>query len=94
MWYKLDVAPPPAGQRFEPLALWVASGNLTSGKEVMRSEVVRVRLQPEEREALAALCGESRTASDVIRLLFCEQGAAAHQPQSDGSGDERRAGWL
>lgn len=39
----------------------------------MRSEVVRVRLQPEERQALAALCGESRTASDVIRLLFREQ---------------------
>ena len=39
----------------------------------MRSEVVRVRLQPEERQALAALCGECRTASDVIRLLFREQ---------------------
>lgn len=50
----------------------VASGNLASGKEDMRSEVVRVRLQPEERQALAALCGESRTASDVIRLLFRE----------------------
>ena len=73
MWYKLDVAPPPAGQWFAPLALWVASGNLASGKEDMRSEVVRVRLQPEERQALAALCGESRTASDVIRLLFREQ---------------------
>ena len=73
MWYKLDVAPPPAGQWFAPLALWVASGNLASGKEDMRSEVVRVRLQPEEREALAALCGDSRTASDVIRLLFREQ---------------------
>ena len=73
MWYKLDVAPPPGGQRFAPLALWVASGNLASGKEDMRSEVVRVRLQPEERQALAALCGESRTASDVIRLLFREQ---------------------
>lgn len=73
MWYKLDVAPPPAGQWFAPLALWVASGNLESGKEDMRSEVVRVRLQPEEREALTALCGESRTASDVIRLLFREQ---------------------
>ncbi|RWX74804.1 plasmid mobilization relaxosome protein MobC [Neorhizobium lilium] len=36
----------------------------------MRSEVVRVRLQPEERQALAALCGQDRTASDVIRLLF------------------------
>ena len=36
----------------------------------MRSEVVRVRLQPEEREALAALCGDSCTASDIIRLLF------------------------
>ncbi|WP_312420874.1 hypothetical protein [Shinella sp.] len=73
MWYKLDVAPPPAGQWFAPLALWVASGNLESGKEDMRSEVVRVRLQPEEREALTALCGESRAASDVIRLLFREQ---------------------
>ncbi|MDG4676222.1 hypothetical protein P9A16_34655 [Shinella sp. 838] len=31
---------------------------------------MRVRLQPEERKALAALCGDSRTASDVIRLLF------------------------
>lgn len=70
MWYKLDVAPPPAGQWFAPLALRVASGNLASGKEDMRSEVVRVRLQPEERKALAALCGDSRTASDVIRLLF------------------------
>jgi hypothetical protein len=39
----------------------------------MRSEVVRVRLQPEERQALAAICGDSRTASDVIRLLFREQ---------------------
>ncbi|MCA1371568.1 hypothetical protein I6F15_30270 [Bradyrhizobium sp. BRP14] len=39
----------------------------------MRSEVVRVRLQLEEREALAALCGENRTASDVIRLLFRDQ---------------------
>ena len=73
MWYKLDVAPPPAGQWFAPLALWVASGNLASGKEKMRSEVVRVRLQPEEREALAVLCGENRTASDVIRLLFRDQ---------------------
>lgn len=73
MWYKLDVAPPPAGQRFAPLALWVAFGNLASGKEDMRSEVVRVRLQPEEREALTALCGDSRTASDVIRLLFRAQ---------------------
>jgi hypothetical protein len=36
----------------------------------MRSEVVRVRLRPEERQALADLCGEYRTASDVIRLLF------------------------
>lgn len=73
MWYKLDVAPPPAGQWFAPLALRVASGNLASGKETMRSEVVRVRLQPEERDALAALCEEGRTASDVIRLLFREQ---------------------
>jgi hypothetical protein len=39
----------------------------------MRSEVVRVRLQPEEREALAVLCGESRSASEVIRLLFRDQ---------------------
>ena len=39
----------------------------------MRSEVLRVRLQPEERDALAALCEEGRTASDVIRLLFREQ---------------------
>ncbi|MCW0001562.1 MobC family plasmid mobilization relaxosome protein [Pararhizobium sp. YC-54] len=39
----------------------------------MRSEVVRVRLMPEERQALAALCGEKRTASEVIRLLFREQ---------------------
>jgi hypothetical protein len=39
----------------------------------MRSEVVRVRLQPEERAALGVLCGEYRTASDVIRLLFREQ---------------------
>jgi len=39
----------------------------------MRSEVVRVRLQPQERQALAMLCGDSRTASDVIRLLFREQ---------------------
>lgn len=70
MWYRLDVAPPPAGQWFAPLALRVASGTLTSGKEDMRSEVVRVRLQPEEREALAALCGDSCTASGVIRLLF------------------------
>lgn len=73
MWYKLDVAPPPAGLWFAPLALRVASGNLTSGKETMRSEVVRVRLQPEERVALAVLCGEDRTASDVIRLLFRDQ---------------------
>ena len=36
----------------------------------MRSEVVRVRLRPEERQALAHLCGDDRTASDVIRLLF------------------------
>jgi hypothetical protein len=70
LWYKLDVAPPPAGQWFAPLALWVASGNLASGKETMRSEVVRVRLQPEERDALTALCEEGRTASDVIRQLF------------------------
>jgi len=62
--------PPPAGQWFAPLALWVASGNLASGKETMRSEVVRVRLQPEERDALTALCEEGRTASDVIRQLF------------------------
>ena len=68
MWYKLDVAPPPAGQWFAPLALRVASGNLASGKETMRSEVVRVRLQPKEKEALATLCGEERTASDVRRL--------------------------
>ena len=39
----------------------------------MRSEVVRVRLRPEERQALAALCGENRTASEVIRLLFRDQ---------------------
>ncbi|WP_421580725.1 hypothetical protein [Shinella sp. M31] len=39
----------------------------------MRSEVVRVRLQPKERAALAVLCGENRTASDVIRLLFRDQ---------------------
>lgn len=39
----------------------------------MRSEVVRVRLRPEEREALAGICGEDRTASDVIRLLFRDQ---------------------
>lgn len=70
MWYKLDVAPPPAGQWFAPVGLWVASGNLASGKEKMRSEVVRVRVQPEEREALTVLCGKNRTASDVIRLLF------------------------
>ncbi len=73
MWYKLAVAPPPAGQWFAPLAVWVASGNLARGKGRMRSEVVRVRLQPEERQALAALCGEDRTASDVIRLLFRDQ---------------------
>lgn len=36
----------------------------------MRSEVVRVHLRPEERQALADLCGEDRTASDVIRSLF------------------------
>ena len=36
----------------------------------MRSEVVRVRLQPQERDALASLCEEGRTASDVIRQLF------------------------
>jgi len=48
----------------------VASGNLASGRKAMRSEVVRVRLRPEERQALADLCGEDRTASDVIRLLF------------------------
>ncbi|KSV80433.1 hypothetical protein N181_29285 [Sinorhizobium fredii USDA 205] len=40
---------------------------------MMRSEVVRVRLRPEEREALAGLCGKSRTASEVIRLLFRDQ---------------------
>ena len=39
----------------------------------MRSEVVRVRLRPEERQALADLCGHDRTASDVIRLLFRDQ---------------------
>lgn len=39
----------------------------------MRSEVVRVRLMPEERQALASLCGENRTASEVIRLLFRDQ---------------------
>ena len=39
----------------------------------MRSEVVRVRLRPEEREALTALCVEGRAASDVIRLLFCDR---------------------
>jgi len=39
----------------------------------MRSEVVRVRLRPDERQALDALCGEERTASDVIRLLFRDQ---------------------
>lgn len=39
----------------------------------MRSEVVRVRLRPEERQALADLCGDDRTASDVIRLLFRDQ---------------------
>ena len=33
----------------------------------------QVRLQPEERKALAVLYGEGRTASDVIRLLFREQ---------------------
>lgn len=36
----------------------------------MRSEVVRVRLKPDERQALDALCGEERTESEVIRLLF------------------------
>lgn len=39
----------------------------------MRSEVVRVRLRPEERQALVDLCGDDRTASDVIRLLFRDQ---------------------
>ena len=39
----------------------------------MRSEVVRVRMKPEEREALAALCGQNRTTSDVIRLLIRDQ---------------------
>lgn len=39
----------------------------------MRSEVVRVRLRPEERQALADLCVEDRTASDVIRSLFRDQ---------------------
>ena len=73
MWYKLDAAPPRAGQWFAPQALRVASGNLLDGKETMRSEVVRVRLQPEERQALAALCREERTASDVIRLLLRDQ---------------------
>lgn len=73
MWYKLDAALPPGGRWFAPLALWVASGNLATGKETMRSEVVRVRLHPEEREALAALRGEGRTASDVIRLLLRNQ---------------------
>ncbi|CAK7261935.1 MULTISPECIES: hypothetical protein [unclassified Shinella] len=39
----------------------------------MRSKVVRVRLRPEERQALADLCVEDRTASDVIRSLFRDQ---------------------
>ena len=39
----------------------------------MRSEVIKVRLRPEEKEALAALCGKSRTVSEVIRLLFRDQ---------------------
>lgn len=73
MWYKLDVAAPAAGRWFAPLALWVASGNQASGKENMRSEVIRVRLQQEERQALAALCGDGRTVSEVIRLLFREK---------------------
>jgi hypothetical protein len=73
LWYKLDIAPPPAGLGFSPLALRVACGKLASGKGTMRSEVVRVRLKPEERHALAALCGDGRTASDVIRLLFRDQ---------------------
>jgi hypothetical protein len=73
LWYKLDSAPPPAGLKFAPSALWVASGTPAEGKETMRSEVVRVRLMPEERQALAALCGEDRTASEVIRLLFRDQ---------------------
>lgn len=72
MWYKLDDAPPPAGLRFAPNGALGASGTKV-GKEEMRSEVVRVRLMPEERQALAALCGEKRTASEVIRLLFRDQ---------------------
>lgn len=36
----------------------------------MRTEVVRVRLSPEERETLKTICGDGRTASEVIRSLF------------------------
>ncbi|WP_075293089.1 hypothetical protein [Pararhizobium arenae] len=39
----------------------------------MRSEGVRVRLRPQERQALADLCSPNRTASDVIRLLLRER---------------------
>lgn len=77
MWYKLDVAPPPAGPWFAQMALWVASGNLGQEKETMRSEVVRVRLLPEERLALATLCGKDHTASEVIRLLFRDRAGLA-----------------
>lgn len=77
MWYKLDVAPPPAGLRFAPTGALGRLRHPWQRKDTMRSEVVRVRLQPEEREALAALCGENRTASDVIRLLFRDQAGLA-----------------
>lgn len=73
MWYKLDADPPPAVLMFAPMALWGASGTSGKEEEAMRSEVVRVRMKPEERQTLAALCGEKRTASDVIRLLFRNQ---------------------
>lgn len=38
-----------------------------------RSEVIRVRLTPEERAALTALRGSRQTESEVIRLLFRER---------------------
>ncbi len=84
MWYKLDVAPPPVGQWFAPLALWAASGNLASGKETMRSEVVRSGFS--RRNVRLLLCFAAKAAPPATSSSYStNEGHVSYEPHLDAA---------
>ena len=69
MWYKLDqrlASGKACGSRLRRSGAFAARER----EQMLRSEVIKVRLTTEEKQVLADLCGTERTKSDVIRHLF------------------------